>query len=265
MMGTEKAVQIICHLLELLKDNRRLPAPAGCPVEVRPPPSKTRWGSQGNPAPVTPPSLSPGLRADAELLGFLPRHQTHFQRAGAQNRGAAGRPQQSPWVAGARTPRNGVLGALLQPPEPPSPPPLPSTMRRRTDTRTQRCFDGALMAAVPPLGIHLLPLPAPSAAGFGPFLINLGKSGSCREEPTWGGCSGRGDARPRPPPVQQRAQPSDEPPETPLGAGASRRAAAPAGCSHGSSRSQRGRGGPGWGGRGHRGAQRSRLEESGEG
>ncbi|NXK55318.1 JAK3 kinase, partial [Chauna torquata] len=34
MMGTEKTAQIICHLLELLKDNRRLPAPAGCPVEV---------------------------------------------------------------------------------------------------------------------------------------------------------------------------------------------------------------------------------------
>ncbi|NXS76677.1 JAK3 kinase, partial [Pandion haliaetus] len=34
MMGTEKATQIICHLLELLKDNRRLPVPAGCPVEV---------------------------------------------------------------------------------------------------------------------------------------------------------------------------------------------------------------------------------------
>ncbi|XP_053906555.1 tyrosine-protein kinase JAK3 isoform X1 [Cuculus canorus] len=34
MMGTEKATQIVCHLLELLKDNRRLPAPAGCPVEV---------------------------------------------------------------------------------------------------------------------------------------------------------------------------------------------------------------------------------------
>uniref|UniRef100_A0A8B9EN89 non-specific protein-tyrosine kinase n=1 Tax=Anser cygnoides TaxID=8845 RepID=A0A8B9EN89_ANSCY len=34
MMGTEKTVQIICHLLELLKDNRRLPAPPGCPVEV---------------------------------------------------------------------------------------------------------------------------------------------------------------------------------------------------------------------------------------
>ncbi|XP_068276529.1 tyrosine-protein kinase JAK3 [Nyctibius grandis] len=34
MMGTEKPAQIICHLLELLKDNRRLPAPAGCPVEV---------------------------------------------------------------------------------------------------------------------------------------------------------------------------------------------------------------------------------------
>ncbi|XP_074019874.1 tyrosine-protein kinase JAK3 [Numenius arquata] len=34
MMGTEKTTQIICHLLELLKDNRRLPAPAGCPVEV---------------------------------------------------------------------------------------------------------------------------------------------------------------------------------------------------------------------------------------
>ncbi|KAM9265266.1 tyrosine-protein kinase JAK3 [Morus bassanus] len=34
MMGTKKMAQIICHLLELLKDNRRLPAPAGCPVEV---------------------------------------------------------------------------------------------------------------------------------------------------------------------------------------------------------------------------------------
>ncbi|NXG39953.1 JAK3 kinase, partial [Dromaius novaehollandiae] len=34
MMGTDKAAQIICSLLELLKDNRRLPAPAGCPVEV---------------------------------------------------------------------------------------------------------------------------------------------------------------------------------------------------------------------------------------
>ncbi|NXP05465.1 JAK3 kinase, partial [Thinocorus orbignyianus] len=34
MMGTEKTTQIICHLLELLKDNRRLPAPTGCPGEV---------------------------------------------------------------------------------------------------------------------------------------------------------------------------------------------------------------------------------------
>ncbi|NWS78966.1 JAK3 kinase, partial [Crotophaga sulcirostris] len=34
MMGTEKVAQIVCHLLELLKDNRRLPAPPGCPVEV---------------------------------------------------------------------------------------------------------------------------------------------------------------------------------------------------------------------------------------
>ncbi|XP_059687942.1 tyrosine-protein kinase JAK3 [Gavia stellata] len=34
MMGTERTAQIICHLLELLKDNRRLPVPAGCPVEV---------------------------------------------------------------------------------------------------------------------------------------------------------------------------------------------------------------------------------------
>uniref|UniRef100_A0A8C4UL83 Tyrosine-protein kinase n=1 Tax=Falco tinnunculus TaxID=100819 RepID=A0A8C4UL83_FALTI len=34
MMGAEKTAQIICHLLELLKDNQRLPAPAGCPVEV---------------------------------------------------------------------------------------------------------------------------------------------------------------------------------------------------------------------------------------
>ncbi|XP_074784410.1 tyrosine-protein kinase JAK3 [Athene noctua] len=34
MMGAEKTPQIICHLLELLKENRRLPVPAGCPVEV---------------------------------------------------------------------------------------------------------------------------------------------------------------------------------------------------------------------------------------
>ncbi|NXM09959.1 JAK3 kinase, partial [Ploceus nigricollis] len=34
MMGTARPAQIICHLLELLKDNRRLPAPAGCPAEV---------------------------------------------------------------------------------------------------------------------------------------------------------------------------------------------------------------------------------------
>ncbi|XP_062452021.1 tyrosine-protein kinase JAK3 [Rhea pennata] len=34
MMGAEKTAQIICNLLELLKDNRRLPAPAGCPMEV---------------------------------------------------------------------------------------------------------------------------------------------------------------------------------------------------------------------------------------
>ncbi|NXH86528.1 JAK3 kinase, partial [Edolisoma coerulescens] len=34
MMGTGKPAQIVCHLLELLSDNRRLPAPAGCPAEV---------------------------------------------------------------------------------------------------------------------------------------------------------------------------------------------------------------------------------------
>ncbi|NXJ86535.1 JAK3 kinase, partial [Trogon melanurus] len=34
MMGTAKTTQIVCHLLQLLKDNQRLPAPAGCPVEV---------------------------------------------------------------------------------------------------------------------------------------------------------------------------------------------------------------------------------------
>lgn len=51
MMGTEKAVQIICHLLELLKDNRRLPAPAGCPVEVRPPPPKHGGGPRAAPHP----------------------------------------------------------------------------------------------------------------------------------------------------------------------------------------------------------------------
>ncbi|XP_017689826.1 PREDICTED: tyrosine-protein kinase JAK3 [Lepidothrix coronata] len=34
MMGTGKPAQIICHLLELLKDNRRLPVPSGCPAEV---------------------------------------------------------------------------------------------------------------------------------------------------------------------------------------------------------------------------------------
>ncbi|EMP24129.1 Tyrosine-protein kinase JAK3 [Chelonia mydas] len=34
MMGLDKPMPIICHLLELLKDNRRLPAPPGCPAEV---------------------------------------------------------------------------------------------------------------------------------------------------------------------------------------------------------------------------------------
>ncbi|NWI84898.1 JAK3 kinase, partial [Pitta sordida] len=34
MMGTGKPAQIICLLLELLKDNRRLPVPSGCPAEV---------------------------------------------------------------------------------------------------------------------------------------------------------------------------------------------------------------------------------------
>ncbi|NXD56612.1 JAK3 kinase, partial [Corvus moneduloides] len=34
MMGTGKPGGIICHLLELLKDNRGGPAPAGCPAEV---------------------------------------------------------------------------------------------------------------------------------------------------------------------------------------------------------------------------------------
>uniref|UniRef100_A0A8D0FKM4 Tyrosine-protein kinase n=1 Tax=Strix occidentalis caurina TaxID=311401 RepID=A0A8D0FKM4_STROC len=34
MMGAEKTTQIICHLLELLKENRRLPVPASCPMEV---------------------------------------------------------------------------------------------------------------------------------------------------------------------------------------------------------------------------------------
>lgn len=46
MMGAEKAAQIIWHLLELLKDNRRLPVPAGCPVEVRPLPGPP--GSRGS-------------------------------------------------------------------------------------------------------------------------------------------------------------------------------------------------------------------------
>ncbi|XP_068027042.1 tyrosine-protein kinase JAK3 [Melanerpes formicivorus] len=34
MLGAPKASQLICHLLELLKDNQRLPAPPGCPTEV---------------------------------------------------------------------------------------------------------------------------------------------------------------------------------------------------------------------------------------
>uniref|UniRef100_K7FHA5 Tyrosine-protein kinase n=1 Tax=Pelodiscus sinensis TaxID=13735 RepID=K7FHA5_PELSI len=34
MMGLDKPLQVICHLLELLKDNKRLPAPPGCPPEV---------------------------------------------------------------------------------------------------------------------------------------------------------------------------------------------------------------------------------------
>ncbi|XP_044276961.1 tyrosine-protein kinase JAK3 [Varanus komodoensis] len=34
MMGHSRPATIACHLLELLKQNRRLPAPAGCPAEV---------------------------------------------------------------------------------------------------------------------------------------------------------------------------------------------------------------------------------------
>lgn len=64
MMGTEKTAQIICHLLELLKDNRRLPVPAGCPVEVRALPKLAGvlgdgGGPGGHPAPLTAPSLVP--------------------------------------------------------------------------------------------------------------------------------------------------------------------------------------------------------------
>lgn len=44
MMGPEKPAQIICHLLELLKDSRRLPVPPGCPMEVRSPPP-AQWGA----------------------------------------------------------------------------------------------------------------------------------------------------------------------------------------------------------------------------
>ncbi|NXH47661.1 JAK3 kinase, partial [Dicaeum eximium] len=34
MLGTARPPQILCHLLELLRDNRRLPVPPGCPSEV---------------------------------------------------------------------------------------------------------------------------------------------------------------------------------------------------------------------------------------
>ncbi|XP_074834375.1 tyrosine-protein kinase JAK3 [Carettochelys insculpta] len=34
MMGVDKPMPIVCHLLELLKDDKRLPAPPGCPPEV---------------------------------------------------------------------------------------------------------------------------------------------------------------------------------------------------------------------------------------
>lgn len=85
MMGTEKPAQIICHLLELLKDNRRLPAPPDCPTEVRAP--LGWWGILGRSwgatlLPSWPRPLSPGLRADAELLGFRSRPQTHLWGAG---------------------------------------------------------------------------------------------------------------------------------------------------------------------------------------
>lgn len=45
MMGPEKPAQIICHLLELLKDSRRLPVPPGCPTEVRSSPPAQRGPS----------------------------------------------------------------------------------------------------------------------------------------------------------------------------------------------------------------------------
>lgn len=61
MMGTEKTAQIICHLLELLKDNRRLPAPCGCPGEVRALPGLvgTRGGGTTMPYLMEPSLVSP--------------------------------------------------------------------------------------------------------------------------------------------------------------------------------------------------------------
>lgn len=61
MMGTEKAAQIICHLLELLKDNRRLPVPAGCPMEVRALPGLmgVPGAGGGHPTPLMATSLVP--------------------------------------------------------------------------------------------------------------------------------------------------------------------------------------------------------------
>lgn len=82
MMGPEKPAQIICHLLELLKDSRRLPVPPGCPMEVRSPPQHS--GVPALPIPLNGPVLSAGVCDDAELLGVRPQCQTHLHRVGSQ-------------------------------------------------------------------------------------------------------------------------------------------------------------------------------------
>lgn len=61
MMGPEKPAQIICHLLELLKDSRRLPVPPGCPTEVRSSPPAQQGPSPPH-APQWPPSIHRCMR-----------------------------------------------------------------------------------------------------------------------------------------------------------------------------------------------------------
>lgn len=83
MMGPEKPAQIICHLLELLKDSRRLPVPPGCPMEVRSPPPST-VGCRPSPYPLTAPFCLQVYAMMLSCWAFTPSARPTFTELAAR-------------------------------------------------------------------------------------------------------------------------------------------------------------------------------------